>query len=113
MNAAALVLPEFTLLLLGVLLRRYAWRSPDFWVELERLVYYVLFPVLLVRTTLAADLAAAGAGAVLLAAVGATAAGAFLGAVVRWLPGIDRMTAASGRVGRDEGRTVRAPSRRG
>jgi malonate transporter len=95
-SAAALVLPEFALILLGALLRRYAWRSPDFWVELERLVYYVLFPVLLVRTTLAADLSAAGTGAVLLAAVGATLAGAVLGAVVRWLPGISRTTAASG-----------------
>lgn len=96
MNAAALVLPEFALILLGVVLRRWAWRSPDFWAELERLVYYVLFPVLLVRTTLAADLGASGAGAVLLAALGATAAGAVLGAVVRWLPGVDRVTAASG-----------------
>jgi malonate transporter len=95
-NAAALVLPEFALILLGVLLRRWAWRSPDFWAELERLVYYVLFPVLLLRTTLAADLGASGAGAVLLAALGATAAGAVLGAVIRWLPGVDRLTAASG-----------------
>jgi malonate transporter len=95
-NAAALVLPEFALILLGVLLRRYAWRSPEFWAELERLVYYVLFPVLLLRTTLAADLAATGAGAVVLAAVGATLAGALLGVAVRWLPGIDRVTAASG-----------------
>ncbi len=96
MDAAALVLPEFALILLGALLRRYAWRSPDFWIELERLVYYVLFPVLLVRTTLAADLSAGGTGAVLLAAVGATLTGALLGAVVRWLPGISRTTAASG-----------------
>ena len=96
MSAAALVLPEFALILLGVLLRRWAWRSPDFWAELERLVYYVLFPVLLLRTTLDADLAAAGAGAVLLTAVGATLAGALLGALVRWLPGIDPVTAASG-----------------
>lgn len=96
MNAAALVLPEFALILLGVLLRRWAWRSADFWAELERLVYYVLFPVLLLRTTLQADLASAGAGTALLAAVGATAAGALLGAGVRWLPGVDRLTAASG-----------------
>ena len=96
MSAAALVLPEFALIVLGVLLRRWAWRSPDFWAELERLVYYVLFPVLLLRTTLDADLAAAGAGAVLLTAVGAKLAGALLGALVRWLPGIDRLTAASG-----------------
>jgi malonate transporter len=95
-DAAALVLPEFAPILLGVLLRRYAWRSPEFWVDLERLVYYVLFPVLLVRTTLTADLSAGGTGAVLLAAIGATAAGALLGAAVRWLPGISRTTAASG-----------------
>jgi predicted permease len=95
-NSAALVLPEFALILLGTLLRRYAWRSPDFWLELERLVYYVLFPVLLVRTTLAADLSAGGTGGVLLAAVGATLAGALLGAMIRWLPGISRTTAASG-----------------
>src|SRR5215218_5161523 len=80
----------------GVLLRRFAWRSPEFWVELERLVYYVLFPVLLVRTTLAADLSAGGTGAVLLTAVGATLAGALLGSAVRWLPGISRTTAGSG-----------------
>ncbi|HEX2773658.1 MAG TPA: AEC family transporter [Micromonosporaceae bacterium] len=96
MDAAALVLPEFALILLGVLLRRWAWRSADFWGELERLVYYVLFPVLLLRTTLQADLTSTGAGAALLAAVGATAAGALLGALVRWLPGIGRVTAASG-----------------
>ena len=96
MTAAALVLPEFALLLLGVLLRRYAWRSAEFWTDLERLVYYVLFPILLLRTTLAADLAAAGAGAVLLAALAATSAGALLGAGVRWTPGVDRGTAASG-----------------
>ena len=96
MNAAALVLPEFALLLLGLLLRRFAWRSPGFWVDLERLVYYVLFPVLLLRTTLSADLGAAGAGSVVLAGVGATVAGALLAAAVRWWPGLDRVTAASG-----------------
>ncbi|RZU31534.1 AEC family transporter [Blastococcus saxobsidens] len=96
MSAGALVLPEFALLLIGLLLRRFAWRSPGFWVDLERLVYFVLFPVLLFRTTLSADLAAAGSGGALLAGLGATGAGALLGALVRWLPGIDRRTAASG-----------------
>jgi malonate transporter len=95
-EAAAVVLPEFALIVLGALLRRWAWRSPDFWVELERLVYYVLFPVLLVRTTLAADVAAAGTGPALVAAVGAVGAGALIGSLVRWFPGIDRVTAASG-----------------
>lgn len=96
MSTAALVLPEFALLLIGLLLRRFAWRSPAFWVDLERLVYFVLFPVLLFRTTLTADLAAAGSGGALLAGLGATGAGAVLGALVRWLRGIDGITAASG-----------------
>jgi malonate transporter and related proteins len=96
MTDVGLVLPEFALLALGVLLRRWAWRSPQFWVDLERLVYLVLFPILLVRTTLAADLGAAGAGTVLLAALGATTIGAVLAAVVWLLPGADRSTAASG-----------------
>jgi malonate transporter and related proteins len=96
MMDVGLVLPEFALLALGVLLRRWAWRSPQFWVDLERLVYLVLFPILLVRTTLAADLGAAGAGTVLLAALGATTIGAVLAAVVWLLPGADRSTAASG-----------------
>lgn len=96
MSDPGLVLPEFALLALGALLRRWAWRSPQFWVDLERLVYLVLFPLLLVRTTLAADLGAAGAGTALLAALGATAAGALLGAAVWLLPGADRSTAASG-----------------
>ncbi|MGY2075915.1 AEC family transporter [Blastococcus sp. SYSU DS0828] len=96
MQGAAVVLPEFSLIVLGLVLRRWAWRSPGFWAELERLVYFVLFPALLLRTTLAADVAAAGTGVALLAAVGAIAAGALLGALVRWFPGIDRVTAASG-----------------
>ena len=96
MTAAATVLPEFALLALGVVLRRWAWRSPDFWVELERLVYLVLFPALLLRTTLTADLAAAGVAALLLTSLGATLAGALLGAAVRWFPGADAVTAASG-----------------
>lgn len=83
MGAAALVLPEFALIALGVVLRRWAWRSGDFWSDVERLVYLVLFPVLLVRTTLAADLRAEGALPALAAALAATGAGALLGAAAR------------------------------
>ena len=96
MSNVGLVLPEFAVLVLGVLLRRFAWRSPGFWTDLERLVYLVLFPLLLLRTTLSADLGATGSGTVLLAALGATAAGAVLAAVVWLLRGVDRSTAASG-----------------
>ena len=96
MSAAAVVLPEFALLALGWVLRRWAWRSDGFWVDLERLVYFVLFPALLLRTTLAADLGAAGTGTVLVAALGGTVAGVALGAGVRRLPGADRVTARSG-----------------
>lgn len=95
MGAAAFVLPEFALIALGAVLRRRAWRSERFWVDLERLVYLVLFPALLLRTTLGADLGAPGAGQVLLASLGATLAGVLLGATARLLPRAEPWTVGS------------------
>lgn len=47
MSIDDLLIPDFTLILLGFLLRRYASFSSEFWRNLERFVYYVLFPALL------------------------------------------------------------------
>lgn len=96
MGAAAAVLPEFGLLLLGVLLRRTAWRSDAFWPELERLVYLVLFPTLLLRTTLQADLGAGGALPLLAASVAATLGGAALGQLARPMLRAEPRTHSSG-----------------
>ena len=51
MNITTLLVPDFTLILLGFLLKRYGKFSADFWTGLEKMVYYVLFPALLFYST--------------------------------------------------------------
>lgn len=71
MNYAELLIPDFSLILCGYLVCRYTALNRTVWAQVESLVYYFLFPVLLfhsiVRTTL--DLQAAssliGAGLIL------------------------------------------------
>lgn len=50
MQAALLILPNFVLILVGLLLARRFDYGRDFWSGLEKLVYYVLFPALLFRS---------------------------------------------------------------
>ena len=51
MIAIALALaPIFALIALGWGLRRWLWRSAEFWASIEVLTYYVFFPALLVST---------------------------------------------------------------
>ena len=61
MNTALLLLPDFALILLGAAIRRWVALGEHFWLGLEKLVYFILFPALsinaLLRTRL--DLAAA------------------------------------------------------
>jgi malonate transporter len=69
----AALLPVFLLIVLGFLLKHSLLRLETQWHGLERLTYYVLFPVLLVQTLVKADLAtvpvAGVGGALLLAAL--------------------------------------------
>lgn len=51
MSIATLLFPDFTLILLGFLLFRYADWGVQFWAGIEKLVYYVLFPSLLFYAT--------------------------------------------------------------
>lgn len=65
----AALLPVFILILLGVVLRRSLMRLDTQWHGLERLTYFVLFPMLLIQTLVKADLSkvpAAGVGGALL-----------------------------------------------
>jgi malonate transporter len=52
----AALMPVFFLIVLGFVLRRTLMRLETQWHGLERLTYYVLFPVLLVQTLVKADL---------------------------------------------------------
>jgi len=80
---AALILPDFALILLGfVLFHRFGYER-SFWVGLERLVYYVLFPALLFNSIIAAKYSLAADGALLVAAVGGLLSAALLGFLAR------------------------------
>ncbi|TPQ28182.1 AEC family transporter [Bradyrhizobium guangdongense] len=65
----AALLPVFILIVLGVILKRTLMRLDTQWHGLERLTYYVLFPMLLIQTLVKADLTTvpvAGVGGALL-----------------------------------------------
>src|SRR6266581_843104 len=65
----AALLPVFLLIVLGFVLERSLMRLETQWHGLERLTYYVLFPVLLIQTLVKADLSSvpvAGVGGALL-----------------------------------------------
>lgn len=54
-EALAAIAPIFLLLVLGFALGRHGFPGPGFWPMAERLVYCVLFPALLIRSTAAID----------------------------------------------------------
>lgn len=65
----AALLPVFLLIVIGVILRRTLMRLDTQWHGLERLTYYVLFPMLLIQTLVKADLSkvpVAGVGGALM-----------------------------------------------
>ena len=69
----ASLLPVFLLIIAGAVLRRVLVREEAHWVGVERLVYYVLFPALLIDTIARANL-----GSVPLVRAGSALAGAVL-----------------------------------
>ena len=56
MDAFLLLLPDFSLIALGVLLRRFGGFDDIFWPGLEKLVYFVLFPALLFSALAGAEI---------------------------------------------------------
>lgn len=51
MSIASILLPDFSLILLGAILMRITRWGSEFWAGLEKMVYYVLFPALLFYST--------------------------------------------------------------
>lgn len=49
MNTALLLLPDFSLILLGAAIRRWMHLGDHFWNGVEKLVYFILFPALLIN----------------------------------------------------------------
>lgn len=84
MSTALLLLPDFTLILLGAALRRWMHLGDHFWVGLERLVYFVLFPVLLVNSIIRTELDLGLAAPLLVTALTAMAGGMVLSYLARY-----------------------------
>lgn len=89
-NGARLLFPDFSLILCGFLLCRFTPLSRPLWEQVEKLVYFFLFPVLLFQSIMRSPLDL-GADAGLVAAglgVGLTAIALSYACAV--LPGVDR-----------------------
>ncbi|WP_028310467.1 AEC family transporter [Derxia gummosa] len=81
MQTALLLLPDFALIALGVLLARRGGFAPQFWVGVERLVYFILFPALLVHSIARTSFHAGTALGLVQCSLGITLAGALLGSL--------------------------------
>ena len=83
MITALLLLPDFSLILLGAAIRRWMHLGDHFWAGVEKLVYFILFPALLVNAILRTQLDLAAAIPLLLTAFGAMFGGMLLGILPR------------------------------
>jgi len=77
MNTALLLLPDFSLILLGAAIRRWMHLGDHFWNGVEKLVYFILFPALLINAIIKTRLDL-GAALPLLATAFIAMAGAML-----------------------------------
>ena len=96
MSTALLVLPNFVLILVGLLLARRFDYGRDFWSGLEKLVYYVLFPALLFRSLAVAKIDFEQSGWLAAAACAFTLAGFGLSLLAKPLFHLDEKLAATG-----------------
>lgn len=79
MDTALLLLPDFALILLGTAIRRWMHLGDHFWSGVEKLVYFILFPALLINAIVRTQLDFAAALPLLATAFAAMGAGMVLG----------------------------------
>ena len=91
-----ILLPDFLLILLGWILCRRSSLDRSVWDAAERLVYYLLFPVLLFNSIARSPLQPAQTIGLALAGVGTTIAGIALAHALRVVRGVDARLHASG-----------------
>jgi malonate transporter and related proteins len=95
MNTALLLLPDFTLILLGTAIRRWMHLGDHFWNGVEKLVYFILFPALLINAIVKTHLDLGAALPLLGTAFAAMAAGMLLGLLPRPFLKLPALTFAS------------------
>ncbi len=95
MNTALLLLPDFALILLGAAIRRWMHLGDHFWNGVEKLVYFILFPALLINAIVKTRLDLAAALPLLATAFAALAAGMALGLLPKLFTKLPALTYAS------------------
>ena len=95
MSSILLLLPDFALILLGFGLRRAMHLGDHFWSGLEKLVYFVLFPALLVHAIARTRIDFAAAAPFVVSGLAAMGGGMLLGLLARPLFGPRPMVFAS------------------
>ncbi len=79
MSITTILLPDFSLIMIGFLLMRFTDWGVPFWTGMEKLVYYILFPALLFYATSRAPLDFASTGKLLKVALASIICGIALG----------------------------------
>ena len=96
MSTALLLVPDFLLIVCGLCLCRYSMLDRPVWEAAEKLVYYLLFPVLLFNSVVRSPLHPGETLSLTLAGTAVLALGIALSFAVRAWPGIDGRLHASG-----------------
>ncbi len=96
MPDALLLLPDFTLIVIGWIVCRHTPLDRSVWDGAERLVYYLLFPALLFSAILRHPLQPQAAAALAACGLGVVTLGVLLAYALRLWPGVDAKLHASG-----------------
>jgi malonate transporter len=96
MSNALLLLPDFLLIVVGFVVCRYTALNRPVWDAAERLVYYLLFPVLLFNSIVKSPLQPGQTLSLALAGVGTVGCGIVLAMALKRWPGVDARLHASG-----------------
>lgn len=88
-NYAQLLLPDFALIVCGFLVCRYTALNRTVWSQVESLVYYFLFPVLLFQSIVRSPLDLGAASSLIGAGLATVVAGIVLSYSLGKLPGVD------------------------
>ena len=90
MNYAQLLFPDFSLIICGYLVCRYTALNRTVWAQVESLVYYFLFPVLLFHSIVKSPLDVRAASSLISAGLLMGLAGIALAYSLPYLPGLGR-----------------------
>jgi malonate transporter len=96
MSHALLLVPDFLLILCGFVLCRWTALNRGVWDGVERLVYFLLFPVLLFNSILKSPLQPGATLPLALSGVGVLICGIALAYALKHWPGVDAQLHASG-----------------